>query len=162
MTTAQFEQLVRKDRYQVFLFTSPSTFPLFFARHPWLVVNRRGEISRWEIFWGAAQKQPHWHHLHRDFHPAAAGISVFFKGKRWFYRSRLEGMLEGDEHSTAARMADFIMRSPTLYPHCTNYSLYPGPNSNTYVSWVLSHFPESGLSLRWNSLGRTYKVPRAQ
>ena len=76
-----------------------------------------------------------------------------FSGKPRF-RSTLVKMIEGDEHSAAARMAEFIASSPQKYPHCHNYSQV-GFNSNTYAQWVLNHFPDSGMRLPWNAFGKS-------
>ncbi len=53
-------------------------------------------------------------------------------------------------------MVECIENSPHNYPYCGHYS-YIGPNSNTYVQWVLDAFPESGLKLPWNAFGKGFK-----
>lgn len=71
----------------------------------------------------------------------------------FFWRGSVLHSIEGGKDSTAARMAEFIARSNELYPDPKHYSLI-GPNSNTYAQWVLNHFPEAGMRLPWNSLGK--------
>ena len=62
-------------------------------------------------------------------------------------------MIEGDENSLAAKMAEFIEHSPETYSHSKEYSLV-GPNSNTYVQWILNMFPEFPAKLPWNAFGK--------
>ena len=45
----QFEKLIDKNKYQVFVFYCPAYFPFNFFKHPWFVINKKGEISRYEI-----------------------------------------------------------------------------------------------------------------
>jgi len=59
--------------------------------------------------------------------------------------------------SEAQMMIEFIERSPNVYPHCEMYR-FRGPNSNTYVQWVIDNFPNSGLQLPFNAFGKGYKV----
>jgi len=154
-----FEKLIKKDKYQVFLFACPANLPFFFATHPWFVVNKKGELSRWEIFWRPEKWDKRWGHLHKDFYPRPEqGIEVFPFSRKYFWgNGKLLGCVEGDEASIARRMADFIEQSPKQYPYCGRYA-YTGPNSNTYVQWIISHFPESGFKLPWNSFGKNFKI----
>lgn len=74
----------------------------------------------------------------------------------YIWPSTLHGVVEGGEGSLAERMADFVINSPQNYPYCELYA-YTGPNSNTYVQWVVDAFPESGLRLPWSAFGKHYK-----
>lgn len=151
---------VRKDRYQVFLFSCPAALPVSFASHPWFVVNRYGALSRWDVLLMERKNwKMRWGHLHKDFFLPFQGVEMFFFTDRYKWKHvRLLGVLGGDEGSLAHRMVELIERSPELYPSCEKYRLL-GPNSNTYAQWVLNHFPECGLRLPWNSYGKGYAVP---
>ena len=48
-SNSPFEGLIKKDKYQVFVFANPAPIPISFARHPWFVLNKKGIISRWEV-----------------------------------------------------------------------------------------------------------------
>ena len=155
MDEDKFKLLLKADLYQVFLFSCPATLPYSFASHPWFVVNKKGTVSRWEIFW-----RPwfghifRWGYLHKDFYTPTQGVEMFFLSEKHFWGpGTLRGYVEGGEGSMAQRMAAFIENSGETYPHCQTYSLL-GPNSNTYIQWVLDHFPESKLGLPWNSFGK--------
>jgi hypothetical protein len=97
-----------------------------------------------------------WGHLHKDFYDPAQGISKYIFSNKYLWESvELLGYVEGDEQSIAGQMADLVESSPQAYPYCLKYSLL-GPNSNTYVQWVLNQFPQSGLRLPWNCFGKNY------
>ena len=48
MNQVEFYRLVKKDKYQVFLMASRCPMPFVFALHTWFVLNKKGEIDRWE------------------------------------------------------------------------------------------------------------------
>jgi len=72
---------------------------------------------------------------------------------KYFWTAKLLGQIEG---ATAAKIAEFIEKSPSLYPYCEKYFL-AGPNSNTYAQWILDNCPEFQVKLPWNSIGSRYK-----
>ncbi len=153
--TSSLESLIHPDKYQVFLMKSPASIPLNFASHPWFVVNKKGVISRWAVSWRPMQYDPQsvWGHLSLDSLPLFQGLRVLYFSKRYYWKGTLIKVIEGDEGSLAARMAEFIENSPQTYPYKNIYSFF-GPNSNTYAQWILNHFPESGMRLPWNAFGK--------
>ena len=165
----KFLNLVKKDKYQVFLFVSRANLPFFFATHPWLVVNNKGTISRFGVAWeksmqpivafGELGPKGHWGHLYKNYFPPWQGIGVFPFSWRYFWKGYLLQCIEGDENSTAKQIVEFVEKSGETYPYKENYSLL-GPNSNTYVQWVLNHFPDSGLKLPWNAFGKKHLKAR--
>lgn len=157
MTQQEFEKLVDKDKYQVFIFTSPCSIPVQFAKHPWFVVNKKGEIKRWEVAHINLVSPKNWDHLYQDFLPPWQGIRVFRYLPKLNNKSTLVMKIEGDENSIARKMADLIESSPTSYPFNKFYR-FSGPNSNTYAQWVLDHFPELTIKLPWSCIGKNYKV----
>ena len=44
------------------------------------------------------------------------------------------------------------------YPYPNSYTIWPGPNSNTFVSFLLRAAPELGIDLPPNAIGRDYLV----
>lgn len=158
MNAKEFEKLVKKDKYQVFVFASPTSFPLQFGSHPWFVINKKGLIERYEILFrknccGAGVEGSH---LHKNFLPPWQGMEiVVFLGK-FHWKSTLLGSIEGDDNSLAHKMTEFIEHSKDNYPYCNNYS-FVGPNSNTYAQNILDHFPECKIKLPWNSFGKSFK-----
>lgn len=151
-----YSVLVDNNKYQVFLFKSPIFFPLIFAIHPWFVLNNKGEISRWEIGFSFSNtySKTGCGYIYKNWKPSFQGIGFFpFAVGKFFNRSSLVGKIEGEE---AKKVIDFIYNSPSTYTHCNEYYLW-GPNSNTYVQWVINNFPESGLKLSNNAYGKDYK-----
>jgi cytidyltransferase-like protein len=96
----------------------------------------------------------HWGYLHKDAMPPFSGTRKFFdfSDKNWEGKTRLEGMIEGGEGSMAQDISTFILESKNTYPNKENYSLL-GPNSNTYISWVLTQFPGWNVRIPWNAFG---------
>jgi len=155
---------IKNDMCQVFVMTSPATFPFSFAMHPWFVINRKGIISRFGVSWRDSSPnyqtyfKTHTHdacngHLHKNALTPSQGLEVFIS-LPWHWRGKIIGMIEGGEGTLAARMAEFIENSTATYPYCGQYALR-GPNSNTYVAWVLEKFPESGIKLPWRAFGKS-------
>lgn len=157
MKHQDIEKLIDKNKYQVFLFASPPHLPFFFARHPWFVINKKGEIARWEILFkkNCCEKSINGH-LHVDGYPLTRGMGLLPVQKKLYWKSNLLKYIEGDENSSAKKMIDFIENSKNTYPYCQKYSLL-GPNSNTYIEWVLGNFPEFNIKLPWNYIGKNYK-----
>jgi len=167
MPRASVESLIKPDRYQVFLMACPATFPFTFATHPWLVINRKGIVSRHGVGYRQAPlaQRPGLHsctagcagHLHKDSRAPSEGIEVFpfFVWPTW--NGHVVASIEGGEGSVAARMVEVIAGSAQTYPYRHRYR-FLGPNSNTYAAWALNQFPESGIRLPWNAFGKGYKA----
>lgn len=155
MTEAEFKKLLKPDRYQVFLFACPAQVPAVFAIHPWLVVNQQGNISRWEVIYRRDTKTGTY--ISKNELPYSSGIQIFPFVEIFFWKGILSKVIEGNEGSGAAQMAEFITSSPDRYKFARKYHLL-GPNSNTYVQWILNTFPDSGMRLPWNAIGKNFKV----
>jgi len=151
----EFESLIKKDKYQVFVFCCPALFPFNFFRHPWFVLNKKGEISRWEIRHDI-NLEKHNHLFINNQHPFQ-GINTTYFVKNYFWKAKLLGYLEGDENSTIKGVIDFIENSKENYPYCNRY-FGLGPNSNTYLQWVLNNFPEFNVKLSWRFIGKNFKI----
>ena len=50
---------------------------------------------------------------------------------------------------------DHLMSYP--YKEITQYNMVAGPNSNSFVQWVIDQVPECQLFLPWNAWGKGYK-----
>jgi hypothetical protein len=154
MKDQEFQELVDVNKYQVFLFTCPVTIPLNFAVHPWIVTNRVGEIDRWEVWQDADQCETSYSHVHRNLLDLSQGVRKWPYGNSRF-DSKLIGKIEGDVNSIADRMSNFIEVTSPRYHHREKYRLL-GPNSNTFVQWILDEYPRSNLRLPVNAIGKGY------
>ncbi|MFA6514755.1 MAG: DUF3750 domain-containing protein [Candidatus Paceibacterota bacterium] len=153
-TQQDYSNLIDSKKNQVFLFKSMASFPFIFAVHPWFVLNKQGEISRWEVaFSDSYPKKEHWGHLYKNLYPFFQGIEFLPFANRFFNKGKLIGVVEGDE---ASKIIDFIYNSPITYNNKNEYK-FIGPNSNTYAQWVISNSPDCKLKLPNNAYGKNYK-----
>lgn len=147
----KFENLIDKNKYQVFVFCCPAYIPFHFFRHPWFVINKKGEISRYEI--RHTLNKTNNNHLFINNQPPFEGIQkTLFVKEKW--EASLLGSVEGD---LAHKMIVAIEYTPQEYPYCHNYSGI-GPNSNTYLQWILNKFPEFKIKLSWRFIGKDFHV----
>lgn len=107
------------------LYAAPTPGFEMLAIHPWFAVKSAavGGFDRWEV-WPVADEP--YGHVRVDRLAADADVGT---GRPWVVAE-----LRGD---AAAAVVEFIRtRSPT-YSCRDRYAYFPGPNSNTYVQWVL-------------------------
>ena len=72
----------------------------------------------------------------------------------WFgARPELLVHLEGDGVDEVIAKVDAAARR---YPYAGEYGLWPGPNSNTFTSWVARQVPELALDLPPTAIGKDY------
>ena len=106
----------------------PLSAPLgYVAVHYWFVAfdPDEGQWHRWELWQEADMGGTSWGHIHRDLLSPRSGINGFPPQVMAEWRGRQALDLQ-------AALAD----SPE-YPHRDRYLAWPGPNSNTYIAWVL-------------------------
>lgn len=114
------------------------------AVHYWFVIQRTSGADRWEV-WQHPEKSPSsWGHLHKNLMAMDAGVG---QGKSW---------IEAIWHGEAAQpLVTVIENSPANYPNRHRYHYWPGPNSNTYVQWILTQV-NSTVNLSPQGLGKDY------
>ena len=147
----KFEELIIKDEYQFFVFCCPTYFPFNYFRHPWFVLNKKGEIYRWEVRHDLNKLNSS--HLYINNQTPFEGIEKTFFLKI-YWKASLLGNINGD---IAEKAIEMIEGSEINFPYCKKYS-YFGPNSNTYVQWVLDKLPEFKIKLSWRFIGKNFKV----
>ena len=115
-----------------------------FAHHSWIVVKEKGAAgyTRFDkVAWGAPIKTNGWA-------PDA----------RWYgHRPVLVGAVEGP---AAEALIPKIRAAVAHYPYSRlgGYSVWPGPNSNSFVAYVLSAVPEAGIALPPTAVGKDWRV----
>lgn len=154
-TEEEFKNLIKENKYQVFVFACRVSIPFSFLFHPWFVINNKGKISRWEI--RHHKNNAEWGHLFLNNQPPFQGLESFLFQKKYLRKIRLVGYIEGDENSSVQKIIKFIEKSKESYPYNHKYFL-PGPNSNTYAQWIFSKFPEFNIKLPWSFIGKNYKI----
>jgi len=155
MNKFEFSKLINKNKYQVFLFSSPVPIPFNFAVHTWFVVNLKGEINRWEF--GRFRGSPYKNGIGvlKNFFSPTEGMNIYFWKRYPRFNSKLIDFIEGDEESAANHLAVFIEEYSNTYPLKTKYSPL-GPNSNSFMQWILNKFPKANLKLPFNAIGKGY------
>ena len=148
-----YQNLIDPTKSQVFLFKSKANFPFIFAIHPWFIINKKGEVSRWEVLYSKNFKsEKSWGTLYKNLFPPFQGLNIFPFISKPTYNSKLVVVVEGE---LAIQIIDLIENMPTDYPYLNIYSLL-GPNSNTFVNYVINRFPEIKMKLPWNAFGKNY------
>jgi hypothetical protein len=74
---------------------------------------------------------------------------------RFWYGAKPEKLLsvQGEK---AIKLIPQISDAVARYPWANEYTLFPGPNSNTFPQWVGLQVPELGLKLPFRALGSGY------
>lgn len=115
-----------------------------FAHHTWIVVKERGakQYTRFDkVAWGRPIKVDGW---------APDG--------RWYgHQPELIGKIEG---SPAEAMIPKIRAAVARYPYAQagGYTMWPGPNSNSFTAYVLSSVPEAKLALPPTAIGKDWRA----
>jgi len=73
-----FENLIKKDKYQVFLFCCPAYFPFNFFCHPWFVLNKKGTLNRFEVAHFENNLDKDLKHFHKNLYSLFQGLNVSF------------------------------------------------------------------------------------
>jgi hypothetical protein len=118
----------------------------WFAVHTWIAVKPQdaAEYTVYEVVgWRVKSGLP----ALREFKTATPD--------RYWYGAKPEKLLsiQGDK---ARRLIPQISDAIALYPWANEYTLFPGPNSNTFPQWVGLQIPELGLELPFRALGSGY------
>jgi hypothetical protein len=104
--------------------TLPGPLGLF-AAHYWLVVFDGESCHRWEVWQTKNAGGRSIGHVHCDLKPADAGVGGG--------PARVAAEWTGPQ----AVAIQSVLEKAEAYPHCGRYLVWPGPNSNTFVAWVL-------------------------
>jgi hypothetical protein len=96
-----------------------------FAWHYWIVVCDPTGRHRWEVWQTKNAGGYCIGHVHRDLKHPDDGVGGG--------PSRLVMVWDGEAADRIAKVLDQV----NDYPHCHRYRYWPGPNSNTFVVWVL-------------------------
>ena len=122
--TKKLYELIDKKIYQVFLFKCPGNIPFNFFPHHWFVLNKKGDLSRWEILFRKKTHKKSWGHLYRDFFSLFQGIEIFHFSQKYFWKGKLIGHIEGNKNSAAHKAIKFIEKSKDNYPYNYSYFLF--------------------------------------
>ena len=116
-----------------------------FGVHTWVAVKPAGaaaytvyEVIGWRLRWADSVVA---------IHNRAADA-------RWYGNvPELYAEKRGEEAGKLIPRIDAAARS---YPHASEYTAWPGPNSNTFVAWITRAVPELGVDLPPTAIGKDY------
>jgi hypothetical protein len=114
------------------------------AVHYWFVVHDdAGGCHRWEVWQTPNAGGRSIGHVHCDLKAPEDGVGGG--------PSRLVIEWTG----TPAERIAAVLADPASYPHTRKYRYWPGPNSNSFVAWVLR---QAGVrhTLHWRGIGRKW------
>jgi hypothetical protein len=122
---------------------APLPFIGAIAWHCWFVVSDETGRHRWEVWQTKNAGGFCIGHVHRDLKQPDDGVGGG--------PSRLAAEWQGE----AARRIAQVLANANTYPWCERYRAWPGPNSNTFVAWVLR---QAGVEHRLprRAIGRGY------
>ena len=118
----------------------------WFAVHPWIAIKedkateyRVYEVTGWQVSQGL---------------PAIRQYQTLTPDRYWFgSKPELLLSIKGDK---ASKLIPKIQAAIALYPWVNEYSVFPGPNSNTFVAWIGIQVPELELELPFSAIGSGY------
>lgn len=118
------------------------------AWHHWFVVRDGDTATRWEVWQRLGAGGESAGYVYKNLLPPERGVGGGAAVHLFTWR--------GAEAEAIAHVLEY---SWTHYPHRALYRYFPGPNSNTYVAWVLKRARLSGdaaLLLKWQAIGKIW------
>lgn len=118
----------------------------WFAIHTWIATKEAGaslykvhEVTGWRVERGQ---------------PALYSYNTATPDRYWF-GAKPEKILsiKGEK---AAELIPKIDQAVQSYPWKNEYSVFPGPNSNTFPAWIGKQVPELGLDMPFSAIGSGY------
>ena len=153
MNNNEFKRIVKKNTYQLLIFTSRASLPAIGISHTWLVTNKKGKMSRWELLFRKEKNTRRWGHLYLNHFRATVGVEIIPFYGHYFWKSKLLAKIEW---KSAEQLIKTIENSKKTYPYKNIYH-FIGPNCNTYVQYILNKHPKIKIKLPWNALGKGWK-----
>jgi hypothetical protein len=117
----------------------------WFAIHTWIAAKRTGEAS-YTVYdvvgWRAHRGEP------------VLRIARDLPDRYWF--GEKPRILKEHRGAGVDKLIDEIDRAAHAYPWKTSYTVFPGPNSNTFTAWIAKKVPDLNLSLPFAAIGSGY------
>ncbi len=117
----------------------------WFAIHTWIAAKRTGE-SNYTVYdvvgWRARRGQ--------DVMRIRKDVP-----DRYWYGERPE-IIREYRGKGVDTLIEAVERAANTYPWKRTYSVFPGPNSNTFTAWIAQQVPELELTLPLSAIGKSY------
>ncbi|MBI1942179.1 MAG: DUF3750 domain-containing protein [Betaproteobacteria bacterium] len=117
-----------------------------FGVHTWVAVKPAGaraytvyEVIGWRLRWAGSALA-----IHRR-EPDA----------RWF--GNAPELLADQRGAEAAKLIPRIDAAARAYPYADEYTVWPGPNSNTFTAWIARAVPELEVDFPATAIGKDYR-----
>lgn len=142
---------------QAWLLVSPLPFPLnFISVHAWCTVSDRHNATyRWEVWHRKLPAERRWGYIHRNLFAPFRGIGLTPLTRSRCWQASPLCYWEGE---CARRLSRILAESARTYPHFDRYLYWPGPNSNTYVQWILDRLPGKTVRLPERAIGSRFFI----
>jgi len=117
----------------------------WFAIHTWIAAKRTGETS-YTVYdvvgWRGNRGEP------------VMRIARDIPDRYWY--GEKPRVLKAFTGAGVDKLIDDINRAASAYPWKSTYSVFPGPNSNTFIAWIAKQVPELELDLPFTAIGSGY------
>ena len=117
----------------------------WFAIHTWIATKRSGETS-YTVYdvvgWRGKRGEP------------VLRIAKGVPDRYWF--GEKPKVLKEHMGTGVDKLIDDVNKAANAYPWKTSYSVFPGPNSNTFIAWIAKQVPEVELDLPFTAIGSGY------
>lgn len=145
-----FDENIVSPPISVELWYAPLPRPLSrFAWHHWFVVRAGSATDRWEVWQSQNAGGESVGHVHKNLMAPERGVGGGDAVHVFTWR--------GAEAENIVRVLE---RTRTHYPDRFRYLSFPGPNSNTFVAWVLRRAglaADAALLLKRQAIGRGWR-----
>lgn len=116
-----------------------------FATHPWVAWKRPDDISytvAQVTGWRVRRGLP------------SVSVSADIPDRRWFDNEpQIIHEIKGEKALKAITQVEKLIET---YPYRDVYTLWPGPNSNTFIAYLIRHTPELDIELPPHAIGKDY------
>lgn len=118
-----------------------------FSVHSWIVVKPAG-ASRYTRFDKVGWGQP-------------VRVDAYAADANWY--SNPPTIIKAITGAEAEMLIDDVLQAVDSYPHSErgDYTLWPGPNSNSFIAHIMWQVPALGVSLPANAVGRDFLSDRS-
>lgn len=138
---------LKEDIFQVY-YARAFSWRGTFAVHPWIAWKKVGESSY------TVAEVSSWN-LRRS--NSSISIEQTLPDRFWFdHEPTLLFEVRGPKAKVVIEKAQKLINK---YPYQNQYTLWPGPNSNTFVSYILRNIEEIRIELPPHAIGKDYLEP---
>lgn len=117
----------------------------YFAMHTW-VATKAKDADDYQIY------QVIGWHLRR--HGTVLSITEGRPDRPWFRSPPV--LLYERQGDGAADLVTAVHRAALDYPYQAEYTMWPGPNSNSFTAWIALRVPELALELPAKAIGKSW------